>query len=62
MALQALLEPRTLLQSHGEVTAFLAGAILAGASGWLGMSVATDGNVRTTVAPLPESNPAMPRS
>jgi inorganic pyrophosphatase len=29
---------------------FLAGALLSGGSGWLGMSVATDGNVRTTVA------------
>lgn len=30
--------------------AFLAGAFLSGAAGWLGMSVATDGNVRTSVA------------
>jgi len=29
---------------------FIAGAFLSGASGWFGMSVATDGNVRTTVA------------
>ena len=29
---------------------FLAGAILSGSAGWLGMSVATDGNVRTGVA------------
>jgi inorganic pyrophosphatase len=32
------------------VLAFLVGAFLSGLAGWLGMSVATDGNVRTTVA------------
>jgi len=32
------------------VLAFLSGAFLSGLAGWLGMSVATDGNVRTTVA------------
>jgi len=32
------------------VLAFLTGAFLSGLAGWLGMSVATDGNVRTTVA------------
>merc|ERR1719284_717201 len=30
--------------------AFLLGAVLSGSAGWLGMMVATDGNVRTTVA------------
>merc|ERR1712137_1482326 len=30
--------------------AFIIGAILSGSAGWLGMMVATDGNVRTTVA------------
>ena len=33
-----------------EVMAFITGAILSGLSGWLGMTVATLGNVRTTVA------------
>merc|ERR1719271_1204567 len=32
------------------VLAFLSGAFLSGLAGYLGMSVATDGNVRTTVA------------
>merc|ERR1719502_380898 len=30
--------------------AFILGALLSGGAGWLGMMVATDGNVRTTVA------------
>merc|ERR1719284_1997593 len=30
--------------------AFVAGALLSATAGWLGMMVATDGNVRTTVA------------
>ena len=30
--------------------AFIIGAFLSAAAGWLGMMVATDGNVRTTVA------------
>merc|ERR1712176_1503156 len=30
--------------------AFIVGALLSGAAGWLGMMAATDGNVRTTVA------------
>merc|ERR1712137_1472692 len=30
--------------------AFIIGAVLSGGAGWLGMMVATDGNVRTTVA------------